>query len=387
MTTKRVRGLKAFLSDVTNAPSPPQKRHCKARASSIIADQLKSKAPRGIHSPQHSETTHHYLLRQLPDSTDSSHITLKQLLNNRPEILQQGLVCITQYIERNTIFAIQKACALQIFSGCVCRGTGLLEACDVAAACTTFSARTIRRWATDLFGGYFSFLSTIDDVTDERLELELVSGRGKHPKWESLMADENFRKEAREYVLENGYVKGKPNMTLLEFVSWLKEHKKVEVCTSTASLWLHDMGFTHKQFSKGVYFDGHERDDVIKDRKVYLETLASYSHTMWSSHSPAPNPACRPIIRVYHDESTFYANADQSFHWTDGSKQVLKQKSLGQAIMVSDFVEEVGGFLEFQGDKARLLLEHQTEGYFTNTMLISQVNKAISLFEKKYPVA
>ena len=43
-------------------------------------------------------------------------------------------------------------------------------------------------------------------------------------------------------------------------------------------------------------------------------------------------------------------------------------------------------FLGFQGDKARLLLEHQTEGYFTNTMLISQVNKAVSFFEKKYPV-
>ena len=93
-----------------------------------------------------------------------------------------------------------------------------------------------------------------------------------------------------------------------------------------------------------MYFDAHERDDVIKDRKLYLETLASHSDTMWSSHSPAPNPVCRSIICVFHDESTFHANADQSFHRTEGSKQVLKQKSLGQAIMVSHFVEEVGDF-------------------------------------------
>ena len=78
------------------------------------------------------------------------------------------------------------------------------------------------------------------------------------------------------------------------------------------------------------------------------------------------------MIRIYHDESTYYANADQSFHWTDGTKQVLKQKSLGQAIMVSDFVEEVGGMLECDGEKATFLLEHQTEGYFTNNLLISQ---------------
>ena len=70
------------------------------------------------------------------------------------------------------------------------------------------------------------------------------------------------------------------------------------------------------------------------------------------------DPAILPVIRIYHDESTYYANADQSFHWTDGTKQVLKQKSLGQAIMVSDFVEEVGGMLECDGEKATFLLEH-----------------------------
>ncbi len=54
---------------------------------------------------------------------------------------------------------------------------------------------------------------------------------------------------------------------------------------------------------------------------------------------------------------------------------MLKQKSLGQAIMVSDFVEEIGGLLEHDGERATLFLEHQTDGYFTNTRLISQVCK------------
>ena len=55
--------------------------------------------------------------------------------------------------------------------------------------------------------------------------------------------------------------------------------------------------------------------------------------------------------------------------------------------MVSDFLEEVGGLLEFEGEKARLQLEHQTDGYFTNDMLIVQVDKAIDIFEEKYPTA
>ena len=33
------------------------------------------------------------------------------------------------------------------------------------------------------------------------------------------------------------------------------------------------------------------------------------------------------------------------------------------------------------------MLEHQTDGYFTNDMLIDQVRRAIPIFEKKYPVA
>jgi hypothetical protein len=104
-------------------------------------------------------------------------------------------------------------------------------------------------------------------------------------------------------------------------------------------------------------------------------------------HSPTPDPSIRPVIRAFHDENMFYSNADQSFHWTDGSKQALKQKSLGQVIMVSDFVEEVGGLLEFEGEKACLLLEHQSQGYFTNEMLIEQVKKSIDILERKYPNA
>jgi len=185
------------------------------------------------------------------------------------------------------------------------------------------------------------------------------------------MADENFRRQAKKFVIENGYAKGKPDLTLQQFVEWVKETQNVDVCMATISIWLHDMGFSYQQFSEGVYFDGHEMEDVVADRRAYLEILKSYERRMWVYNSPCPDPSCRPVIRVFHDEPTFYANTDQSFHWTDGSKQVLKQKSLGQAIMVYDFVEEVGGMLEFEGEKATLLLEHHT----ANSVSISLVPK------------
>ncbi len=115
-----------------------------------------------------------------------------------------------------------------------------------------------------------------------------------------------------------------------------------------------NFGFSYQHHSKGIYFDGHERSDVVADRKLYLNRLKSLESRMWTYNSPSPDPAIRPVIRVFHDESTFYANADQSSHWTDGTKQVLKQKSLGQAIMVSDFVEEVGGMLESNNERCTI---------------------------------
>ena len=59
------------------------------------------------------------------------------------------------------------------------------------------------------------------------------------------MTDENFKKEARQYVLDSGYVEGKLNLTLQDFVLWVKEHHGVAICTTTASLWLHDIGFSY----------------------------------------------------------------------------------------------------------------------------------------------
>ena len=408
---KRFRGMNAILRDATNynptSPSPynpPAKRVCASKANTNIQNSLKVLSPRGIHavtaeplsamstsslqeaSTEPSEPTS---IQEDTDaeSSESQNVSFRYVMSHTPHVIEEGLACIKGYVERNTPFALQKAFALQLFATLVLDGMEVLSACDLVAKCTASSSRTVRRWASDVFGGFFFSLSTIDNVTDEVLELELSSGMGRHPKWVSLISDENFKKDARRFIVDNGYVKGKPNLTLSDFTKWVVKEKGVSISISTASVWLHQMGFTHKQFSKGVYFDGHERDDVVADRKSYMNMIESYKPRMWVSHSPAPSPSYHPVVRVYHDESTFYANADQSFYWSDGSTQVLKQKSLGQAIMVSDFLEEVNGFLDFDGERARLMLETQTEGYFTNEMLITRVRKAVTLFEKKYPAA
>lgn len=54
----------------------------------------------------------------------------------------------------------------------------------------------------------------------------------------------------------------------------------------------------------------------------------------------------RPIICVYHDKSTFYANAQQLSHWNVDTNTVLCQTSMGSAILVLDFIDVAGGFFE-----------------------------------------
>ena len=46
--------------------------------------------------------------------------------------------------------------------------------------------------------------------------------------------------------------------------------KRDPLHVTTAESYLKRLGFYCHQYKKGLYFDGHERDDVVKDRNEYL---------------------------------------------------------------------------------------------------------------------
>ncbi len=53
--------------------------------------------------------------------------------------------------------------------------------------------------------------------------------------------------------------------------------------------------------------------------------------------------------------------------------------------MVSDFVDEVSGFVRDGFDLARFMLETHKDGYFTNDHLLKQVDRTIDIFECIHP--
>ena len=142
------------------------------------------------------------------------------------------------------------------------------------------------------------------------------------------------------YIHSNAYRKGEPNLTSEMFCRWVNDNYGVNISCMTARRWLHYLGFNTCDHQKGVYFDGHEREDVIAYHKDLLVKLSAFDETMITPSHPSPNPADgeKKHIRIVHDESTFFSNADQTRFWNDGESQVLRQKSLGSSIMVFDLI-------------------------------------------------
>ena len=102
-----------------------------------------------------------------------------------------------------------------------------------------------------------------------------------------------------------------------------------------------------------MYIDGHERDDVVEYRKIYLRQLKVLSLT----HAPPPlctdeipaepfiGPQRRNLVLIFHDESTYHSNEDQGWMWAEKGNQPIRPKGLGKGLMVSDFVDKFNGLL------------------------------------------
>ena len=51
--------------------------------------------------------------------------------------------------------------------------------------------------------------------------------------------------------------------------------RQAGICSKTARKWLNRLGYKWKEVQKEVFFDGHEREDVIEYRKTFLNEMKS----------------------------------------------------------------------------------------------------------------
>ena len=154
-----------------------------------------------------------------------------------------------------------------------------MEAASHTAGVIGVSAYTERMWGSEYF------LSLVDEAPDYiDLDDRLSSNRGKTCKLgNSLLRDEEFRLKAREFIRENACVRGEPNVTCQAFRDWIQTTLDVKICRETARSWLHDLGFSQKNHHKEVYFDGHERDDVVLYRRQFVTKFIDLQHPLYVS--------------------------------------------------------------------------------------------------------
>ena len=180
-----------------------------------------------------------------------------------------------------------------------------------------------------------------------------------------LWQNEELNRKVRKYVRENACVKGRPNMTAISFCCWVNQEMLPNVALDpgyprrisvvTARKWLHKLEFHVLDHKKGVYIDGHERQDVVDYRKKFLRKMvatgflnkdnAPTSEAALSLPSDLQCPSqeqLKKTVFLFHDESIFSSNEDQTTQWGTDDMVLIKPKGKGNGMMVSDFISEDG---------------------------------------------
>jgi len=152
------------------------------------------------------------------------------------------------------------------------------------------------------------------------------------------------------------------------------------VSLSTARRWLQCEGFRYIGHKKGLYFDGHDRPDVLAYRqdiflpamKAYSERLVQYVVNDVDTQVPLNlRPGERPLVLVAHDEMTAQANDARAKSWVLEDQHALRKKGVGRGIHKSDVICSTVGWLK----DASQTLEYgkNYEGYWTGELFVKQV--------------
>ena len=136
------------------------------------------------------------------------------------------------------------------------------------------------------------------------------------------------------------------------------------VAISTISKYLHEWGYSYGN-KKGLFFDGHEREDVVKYAKEWALRMVDYMHRSEFYEGDQEENVLEPVLLegeekvvfVTHDESTFYANDGKNDIWSLEGESSIRKKGPGSSIMVSEFQCPCHGTMKLGGWTSRKLFK------------------------------
>jgi hypothetical protein len=229
--------------------------------------------------------------------------------------------------------------------------------------------------------------------------------QGQHIKVKSLLEDESVELAVSSYLRANKFTvtpeKLKAYLEKEVFPSLDLPAKPTLVHVETVRKWMSRKGWVHGIYKKGVYVDGHEREDVVAYRKEFLERMLEFEKFMVEYDDKTLEPllndtiesgAAKQYILVTHDESTFYSNDGRRHGWAPRGEQPLRKKGRGRGLMVSDFLLETVGRLllpeemhaalqdpTFPQEACEIFEFGGEKGYWTGENVVKQVSQAYHL--------
>ena len=133
------------------------------------------------------------------------------------------------------------------------------------------------------------------------------------------------------------------------------------------------------QYKKALYFDGHERPDVVDYRQnVFLPAMARYQSRIVEytgdnlDEEVIKNlpPGVRKLILCPHDESTMQSNDGPKGGWGPQDEMPLLKKGAGRGSHRSDVICACHGWLHNAGQQ--LEYGKNYDGYWTGELFIKQ---------------
>ncbi|KAI0721788.1 hypothetical protein C8Q72DRAFT_890182 [Fomitopsis betulina] len=223
----------------------------------------------------------------------------------------------------------------------------------------------------------------------------------------SILEDEDFAHELQLYLMEiskaEKYIRDKDVVDYVvkpevqEKLAAVNGEKPVTISARTGRRWLKKLSWRYTRVRKGMYIDGHEREDIVAYRNGFVVCWKEYEKCMTKfdedgnpiepQHGfPVPQTGCFKLILVTHDKPMFYANDRRKTKWVHKSEKAKPlPKGKGSSIMISDFLIPEWGCLTDHNDEARVIFKagKNRDGWFDGDDLMKQVENAVNVFKAR----
>ncbi|KAG2207326.1 hypothetical protein INT45_012432 [Circinella minor] len=235
-------------------------------------------------------------------------------------------------------YELRKHIGIYIYFGELLKNTPIMKASQIAAKTAWiipsnhYRARAIRSYAHEYL--HYGKIS--------------LHQQGKHIKRASLLSNEDIKEAAQKWIITTKPEKrGIPELLKYLNNTVIPSMFNLPGNISASVLWNYmvEWGYSYRASKKTVYYDGHERVDVVQYRKEWASKMVEYSQFMEKYDENDVNKVTMPtlpegqqqIVMVTQDESTFYSNESPNNLWLLNNENPLRNKSPGGSIMVSEF--------------------------------------------------